>query len=72
MARAGFDPRQSVELWKNMMAYSQGKAPPEFLTDHPSDQKRIEALQEHLPAAIQTYDQARASGRHPSCGTPPA
>ncbi len=67
MARAGFDPRQSVELWKNMAAASGGKAPPEFMSTHPSNESRIANLQAHLPEAIALYNQARASGRAPSC-----
>src|SRR4029077_9423527 len=36
MARAGFDPAQAIELWKNMTAASGGKAPPAILSDHPA------------------------------------
>ena len=35
MADAGFDPRASVQLWKNMAEKNKG-APPEFLSTHPS------------------------------------
>ena len=69
MARAGFDPRQAVELWKNMMA-SGGNAPPQILSDHPSDATRIQALQDHLPEAIKDYDAAQAAGLRPHCVRP--
>ncbi len=42
MARAGFDPRQSIQLWQNMSASSRGR-PPEFLSTHPSHGSRINA-----------------------------
>ncbi len=66
MARAGFDPRASVELWENMMAAG-GEAPPEFLSTHPSGDTRIRDLQASMPGAMQLYDQARASGKKPRC-----
>jgi metalloendopeptidase OMA1, mitochondrial len=51
MARAGYDPRQAVAFWKRMQRASRGKAPPEFLSDHPSDEHRIERIKEWLPEA---------------------
>jgi metalloendopeptidase OMA1, mitochondrial len=57
MARAGYDPRQSVEFWQRMAAGSQG-APPEFLSTHPSDEKRIAQLQELMPEAMKEYQAA--------------
>jgi predicted Zn-dependent protease len=62
MAKAGFDPRQSVELWKNMAA--QGGGGPEFLSTHPSHGTRIQQLQERMPTAMAAFE---ASGRRPSC-----
>lgn len=66
MAQAGFDPRQAVQLWKNMDAQG-GAQPPEFLSTHPSNASRIEDLQAHLPRAEQLYRQARAAGHSPHC-----
>ncbi|MGA7800294.1 MAG: M48 family metallopeptidase [Gammaproteobacteria bacterium] len=70
MARAGFDPRQAIALWQNM-ARAGGTKPPEFLSTHPSDQNRIRQLEQHMPAALRLYDQARAQGRRPACNAPP-
>ncbi|HKA16437.1 MAG TPA: M48 family metallopeptidase [Myxococcota bacterium] len=67
MARAGFDPRQSVELWKNMEAASKGDRPIEFLSTHPSPETRIRDLQERIPEAQKLADQAHAQGRRPHC-----
>lgn len=66
MARAGFDPRQSVDLWQNMNAAG-GSGPPEFLSTHPSGQTRIRMLTQHMPTALPLAEQARASGRRPDC-----
>ena len=67
MARAGFDPAQSIQLWKNMDAAGGGQ-PPEFLSTHPSHASRIADLRAHLPRAEALYRQARAAGRTPDCG----
>lgn len=66
MSLAGFDPKQSVELWKNMGALGGGK-PPEIISTHPSDETRIKNLQDHMDGAIQTYTKARSSGKNPQC-----
>lgn len=47
MAEAGFDPRESVALWRNMAAAG-GEGPPAFLSTHPAHDARIEALEAHL------------------------
>lgn len=67
MARAGFDPRESVQLWINMSKNSNG-APPEFMSTHPSSDTRIRQLQERMDSAMQLYRQAQAQGRRPNCG----
>ncbi len=66
MAKAGFDPTQSITLWEKMAAASGGKTP-EFLSTHPSHSSRIEDLQEHMPAALQLQRQAIAKGKVPRC-----
>jgi predicted Zn-dependent protease len=71
MARAGFDPRQSVDLWRNM-AKAGGATPPAFLSTHPSRDTRIEDLQQAMPRALYFYEQAREAGRSPDCVRPPA
>ncbi|MBS1959802.1 MAG: M48 family metallopeptidase [Bdellovibrionales bacterium] len=67
MSRAGFDPRQSVELWNNMKAASGGKAPPEWMSTHPANDTRIRALQDHMAENLSKYEQARRSGIAPHC-----
>ena len=42
MAKAGYDPQAAVGFWQRMVEGSKGKAkPPEFLSTHPTDQRRI-------------------------------
>lgn len=65
-AAAGFDPRESVPLWKNMARENQG-GPPEFLSSHPSDTTRIENLIGELGGALVTYNAAVAAGQNPQC-----
>jgi predicted Zn-dependent protease len=44
MAIAGYNPDEAAELWKRMGAKSDGKAPPEFLSTHPSNETRVKNL----------------------------
>lgn len=67
MAQAGFDPRASVALWQNMQAASGGEAPPEFMSTHPSSERRIRELQARVPEHMQISMQARSAGRSPDC-----
>jgi len=66
MAKAGFDPRQSITLWENMRKAG-GDKPPELLSTHPSDQTRIANLNKRLSIAMPLYEQARQQGRKPAC-----
>ena len=51
MARAGYDPREAVAFWQRMNDLSSG-APPEFLSTHPSHERRIQDLQDLMPQAL--------------------
>ena len=67
MARAGFDPQESVQLWRNMAALS-GESPPELASTHPSNETRIANLESHMAEAERVAAAARAAGRVPRCG----
>lgn len=67
MASAGFDPRQAVNLWQNMITASNSRAP-EWLSTHPDPQARISELRGRAGGLVPTYEQARGSGRTPDCG----
>lgn len=66
MAKAGFDPRESVNLWQNM-SKAGGKKPPELLSTHPASETRIENLINEWNTALPLYNQAQADGREPDC-----
>lgn len=64
MAMAGYDPRESVDFWGRMaQASGNSQKPPQFLSTHPSDSKRIADLQRRMPEALKYYNrtQGRAS-----------
>ena len=67
MARAGFDPRQSVPLWQRMDA-SSDKKPAEFMSTHPASETRIENLINEWQKTLPLYNQALEEGRTPDCG----
>ena len=54
MARAGYDPRESINFWRRMEESAQSQ-PPEFLSDHPSHGTRIQQLKEWMPEALKEY-----------------
>ena len=61
MARAGYDPHQAVAFWKRMLRASKGKEPPEFISDHPSDEHRVQRVESWLPEAERAYSPARST-----------
>ncbi|MEQ1559531.1 MAG: M48 family metallopeptidase [Methyloglobulus sp.] len=67
MAKAGFDPRNSVGLWQRMEQATQGKQPVEFMSTHPSHATRIQDLEQHMPQAMALYQQAQSTGKQPHC-----
>lgn len=58
MARAGYDPSESIVLWERMNAAKGGAAPPEWMSTHPSDSNRRSNLTQWLPQAQQAYQQS--------------
>ena len=58
-AMAGYDPQQAIPFWQRM---SQGTSSnkSDIFSDHPSDAKRIAALQQEMPKALQYYNAAKA------------
>jgi predicted Zn-dependent protease len=52
LAIAGYDPYEAPLLWERMREASKGGAP-EFLSTHPSEERRIENLKKWIPEAQQ-------------------
>ena len=52
---AGYDIRESVMLWERMYKKNKGKEPPQFLSTHPSSQKRIENLKNWISEIMIKY-----------------
>ena len=70
MAKAGFDPRESVPLWQNMNDIA-GEAKSEFTSTHPSSDKRIDSLVSEWIKVLPLYNEAHQDGRIPNCQVPP-
>jgi len=64
MAKAGFKPEHSVSLWQAMAKASGGQQPMEFLSTHPSNDRRINDLQSNMKPAQALYAQAAVK---PNC-----
>ncbi|MGE3608402.1 MAG: M48 family metallopeptidase [Bacteriovoracaceae bacterium] len=58
MAKAGYDPSEAIKLWERMGQASGGKAPPEWMSTHPSDVTRRKNLADWLPNAENIYSNA--------------
>lgn len=52
-AAACFNPQEAIPLWQRMDQSSNGQAPPEFASDHPSSANRIQDLQRLMPKAME-------------------
>lgn len=57
MARAGYDPRAAINVWRKM-ALASGQSTPEFLSTHPSDASRISELTALQPIVQPLYSSA--------------
>ena len=57
MAKAGYDPRVSLEVWNRMERKEKG-ATPDFLSTHPGSETRIQQLKAWMPEALQYYQPA--------------
>ncbi len=59
MAMAGYDPNEAIGFWERMAqakGAQGGAAPPEFLSTHPSDARRINNIKKLMPEALTYYN----------------
>ena len=68
MAEAGYDPAEALGFWERMsgcprnmigkLCFRSGAGIPEFLSTHPSDEKRIKNMELWIPEARKHYHPA--------------
>ncbi len=56
-ARAGYDPRAGIGLWRKMQAASKNN-PPEWFSTHPAGSTRIDEISRNLPRVLPLYAKA--------------
>jgi predicted Zn-dependent protease len=66
MAKAGFKPQASVQVWQNMAKLG-GKSQAEFLSTHPAHQTRIRDLNKNMAKAEANYQIALQQGKSNPC-----
>lgn len=54
-AMAGYNPQEAIGLWERMEKLSNGQKPPEFLSTHPAEGRRIDQLNKYMPEALTYY-----------------
>ena len=52
---SGYDIRETVKIWERMKEFNKGKAPPEFMSTHPSAENRIKKITEWTNEIILDY-----------------
>ena len=58
---SGYDIRETVKIWERMKEFNKGKAPPEFMSTHPSSENRIKNLNEKMNEEILEYPPIKLS-----------
>tara|TARA_R110002096_G_scaffold238027_10_gene429418 strand:- start:4975 stop:5775 length:801 start_codon:yes stop_codon:yes gene_type:complete len=51
MTMAGYNPASAADFWTRMAGNKGGQAPPEFMSTHPSDERRIKDINDFIPTA---------------------
>ncbi|MEL7148123.1 MAG: M48 family metallopeptidase [Bacteroidota bacterium] len=59
MSMAGYDPKEAPQFWQRMAAQTGGSSTPEFLSTHPSNDTRINDLNNWIPEAMKYFNKGR-------------
>jgi predicted Zn-dependent protease len=59
MAMAGYDPHEAIRFWDRMIAMKSNPSPPEFISTHPADSKRMREMSRLIPEAMKYYRPAK-------------
>jgi len=61
MVKAGYNPNSAISFWQRMKDSKENSTSnlEEFLSTHPTDEKRIKRLEEHMPEALQYYQKSQ-------------
>lgn len=54
-AMAGYNPQEAIPFWQRMAKAGGGQKPPEILSTHPSDETRINKMQQYVKEAMPYY-----------------
>ena len=52
---SGYDIRETAKIWERMKKANKGKEPPEFMSTHPSNDRRIDQINNWMNEIILKY-----------------
>ena len=58
---AGYDIRETINIWNRMKKANKGKEPPEWMSTHPSTTRRIEQISIWIPEILMKYPPLKIS-----------
>ena len=64
MAIAGYDPEAAPVFWERMAEISNGPGTPEWISTHPSNERRISDLKKYLPESLEYYKKINPFSSH--------
>ncbi len=62
MAKAGYDPHAALSLWQKMNQAAGGAKTPEWLSTHPSNERRMQDIEAEIPRVLPLYEAAKRDG----------
>ena len=64
MAIAGYNPETAIGFWERMAEISNGPGTPEWISTHPSNERRISDLKKYLPESLEYYKKSNPLSSH--------